>query len=180
MGQIAEGTLERRIADLESAVRALVAGGAVGGTAVAAADPSQLTLTGVINTSTLSAWGYNGPDVDLFVTAGRLLVQVAARLDIAGINTSLYMGYQVLGPAADQASLAGAAVAVAPDTVKSLSLQDHGAAQGTQGSISSFDLVTGLANGWYRVRSAYALGYTSQTTAPVGIATNRRLAVTRY
>jgi hypothetical protein len=106
--------------------------------------------------------------------------ELDAALQANGLNTSLYMAYEVRGPAIDQPSLATAPQLQAPDRSRSLSLQDDGSAQGTMGSISTFDLVPGLAVGWYRIRAAYALGFTSQTGTPVGIATNRRIAVTRY
>jgi hypothetical protein len=39
---------------------------------------------------------------------------------------------------------------------------------------------TGLRPGWYRVTEAYFLAYSGTSGAPYGIASNRRLSVTRY
>jgi hypothetical protein len=180
VAQTADNSLEQRIKALEDAVRSLTTSAAVGGTSVSASDASELDVIGTANVSTITAWNYAGPYVDLMVTGGRIMVDLAAALQANGLNTSLYMAYEVRGPAIDQPSLATAPQLQAPDRSRSLSLQDDGSAQGTMGSISTFDLVPGLAVGWYRIRAAYALGFTSQTGTPVGIATNRRIAVTRY
>lgn len=180
MAQTADNSLEGRIADLETAVRSLVATAAVGGTSIAAVDLTEADASGRANVSELAAWNYAGPFVDLRVTGGRIMVDLAAHIECSGANTSIYMGYEVRGPVADQASLVTAPQLIGPDVSRSLSLEDHASAMGTQGSISTFDLVPNLANGWYRVRAAYTVGYTSQTSIPNGLATNRRIAVTRY
>lgn len=183
MAQTADNSLEGRVAALEQWQRAQQNVAAVVGSSVAATNPAQLEIDGHNAVSELLPWNYAGPSVDLYVPGGRLTVMLAAALSVNGINTTAYMGYEVRGPVTDQSLLPGAQL-VGPTLEKSLSLEDHGSAQGTQGSISTFDLVTGLAVGWYRVNAAYTLGYTSQGggTAPIPLAlvTNRRVSVIRY
>lgn len=183
MAQTQDTSLDARIADLEASVRSMQAAAAVGGTSVAATNPGAVTLTGVASTAGSVAWDTaSGPSVDLLVVGGRLEVKVAASFEVYGNKCSLYVGYQVRGPVDDPAveDLATAAVVVAPDYEKAASLQDDGTGMNQLGAFSTFDVVTGLAVGWYRVIQAYALAYSGTTGAPYGIATNRRLSVTRY
>lgn len=182
MAQTRDDDLAARIAALESSVRALQTGGAVAGTAVAASDAGSVTLTGVTGTPGSVAWNVAaGPLVDLYVAGGRIKVDVAASFEVYGNKCSLYAGYTVLGPV-DAAELLDAAtpVLVAPTYEKSAQLQDDGTGMNQLGAFGSFDLVTGLEVGWYRVIEAYALAYSGTTGAPYGIASARRLSVTRY
>jgi hypothetical protein len=187
VAQIADNSLEARLKDLEDAVRSLLATAAVGGTTVAAANPDAVTLTGTAGTVGSLPWDVtSGPSVDLYVTGGRLLVQVAASFEVYGNKCSLFAGYRVAGPAplVDPATgipdFTGAPVTVAPTLEKSAQLQDDGTGMNQLGAFATFDLVTGLAPGWYRIVEAYDLAYSATTGAPYGIATFRRLAVTRY
>jgi len=189
MAQTVDNSLEQRIADLESAVRALTAGAALAGTAVGASAAGAVTLTGIASTLGSVPWDVGqGPSVDLYVQGGRLKVDMAASFEVYGNKTSLYVGYQILGgiPRAVDPSnpgvdlLAAAPVVRAPDYEKAASLQDDGVGMNQLGAFGTFDLVTGLAVGWYRVRLAYALAYGGTSGAPYGIATYRRLTVTRY
>jgi hypothetical protein len=183
VAQILADTLEQRIADLEGTVRSLVAAAAVGGTSEAATTPGAVTLTGTA--STVGGVGWNttaGPNVDLFSVGGRFRVDVGASFEVYGNKCSLFAGFQVRGPVLDPGveDLAAAPIVRAPSYEASASLQDDGVGMNQLGAFSTFDVVTGLEVGWYRVQTAYALSYSSTTGAPYGIATYRRLAVTRY
>jgi hypothetical protein len=187
MAQTADNTLEQRIADLESSVRALVAVAAVGGTSLAAADPAAVTLTGVASSVGSVDWNTTaGPVVDLYVQGGRVEVKVAASFEVYGNKCSLFAGYRILGPAplVDPATgipdFTAAPVRVAPSYEKSASLQDDGVGMNQLGAFGTFDMATGLTVGWYRVSEVYALTYSGTTGAPYGIASARRLTVTRY
>jgi hypothetical protein len=187
VAQVADGSLEARIRQLEETVRGLAAAAAVGGTTVAVRTAAGVTLTGVASSVGSVGWDTtSGPSVDLYVPGGRILVDVAASFEVYGNKCSLYAGYRVLGPApvVDTATnvpdFTGAPVAVAPSTETSASLQDDGTGMNQLGAFSSFDLVTGLPVGWYRIVECYFLAYSGTTGAPYGIATARRLAVTRY
>jgi hypothetical protein len=184
VAQTADNSLEGRIRDLEDSVRALTATAAVGGTTVADSNAAAVTLTGVAGAVGGVEWQY-ALQADLMVTGGRLLVNTAASFEVYGNKCSLYVGYRILGPAPVD-SVSGVpdwtapAVARAPSYEKSAQLQDDGVGMNQLGAFGTFDLVTGLAIGWYRVQQAYALSYSGTTGAPYGIATARRLAVTRY
>lgn len=188
MAQTADPSLEQRIADVESQVRAIVAGQALGGTSVAAKIPGAVTLTGIASTLGSVPWTTaDGPSVDLFVPSGRFRVDVAASFEVYGNKASLYAGFQVRGPVDARTDpdgsgdyLAAAPVLVPPDYERSASLQDDGAGMNQLGAFANFDVVTGLAVGWYRVQAAYALAYGGTTGPPYGIATYRRIAATRY
>jgi hypothetical protein len=188
MAQVADASLEARLKDLEDSVRSLQTTATVGGTTVAAANPDPVTLTGTAGTVGSLPWDVtSGPSVDLYVTGGRLKVDVAASFEVYGNKCSLFAGYQVRGPVSALTDpltgadlLAAAPVAVAPTLEKSAQLQDDGTGMNQLGAFATFDLVTGLAPGWYRIVEAYDLAYSATTGAPYGIATFRRLAVTRY
>jgi hypothetical protein len=189
VAQTADNSLEQRIADLESSVRALQAVAAVGGTSVAASNAAALTLTGVASTVGGVDWAVNiaaGPTVDLYVQGGRLRIDVAASFEVYGNKCSLFAGYRILGPAplvdptTNVPDFTGAAVAVAPSYEKAAQLQDDGVGMNQLGAFGTFDVVTGLTVGWYRVSEVYALGYSATSGAPYGIASARRLTVTRY
>jgi hypothetical protein len=179
MAQVPEEDLVARIATLESFMRAEQAAAAVGGTSVAALIVAGVTLTGVTGTAGGVDWTYGGPSVDLLVTGGRIEVKVGASFEVYGNKCSLFAGYRVRGPVVTADLLPGA-VAVAPSYEASAELQDDGVGMNQLGAFATFDVVTGLAVGWYRVEEAYALSYSGTTGAPYGIATYRRIAVTRY
>lgn len=187
MAQVADNSLEARIIDLESSVRSLLATAAIGGTTVAASNAAAVTLTGAAGTPGSVGWDVtSGPSVDLLITGGRVLVQVGANFEVYGNKCSLFTGYRVQGPttaARDTMGndlLAAAPVAVAPTLEKSAQLQDDGTGMNQLGAFSTFDLVTGLVAGWYRITETYFLAYSGTTGNPYGIASYRRLAVTRY
>jgi hypothetical protein len=187
VAQTADTSLEARILQLEDSVRALQNTAAVAGTAVAASNATAVTLTGAASTVGSVGWDTtSGPTVDLIVLGGRIRVDVAANFEVYGNKCSLYAGYQVRGPAVastDQYGndlLAPTPVVIAPSLPASAQLQDDGVGMNQLGAFASFDLVTGLRPGWYRVTEAYFLAYSGTSGAPYGIASNRRLSVTRY
>lgn len=181
MAQTADDDLAARILALESGLRALQSAAGVGGTSLAARDPAALTLTGTASTVGSVPWNTAaGPFVDLLVTGGRLRIDVAANLEVYGNKCSLYVGYQLSGPTTAQALLDVAAVLAAPLYDTAMQLQDDGTGMNQLGAFGTFDVVTGLESGWYRVVQSYGLSYSSTTGAPFGTATYRRLTATRY
>lgn len=187
MAQTADNTLEQRIADLESSVRALTTTAAVGGTSVAATDATAVTLTGVASTVGGVDWNVvAGPSVDLYVQGGRLRIDVAASFEVYGNKCSLFAGYRILGPAptvdptTGVADFTAAPVRIVPSYEKAAELQDDGVGMNQLGAFGTFDVITGLPVGWYRVAEVYALSYSGTTGAPYGIASARRLTATRY
>jgi hypothetical protein len=181
MAQTASDTdLAGRLLQLESAVRALQAAAAVGGTTVTASDAADNTITGTASTVGGDGWFFTGPAVDLFVANGRIEVKVAATLEVYGNRCSMFVGYRVKGPVDAQEELDDADTYQEPDYDRAIQLQDDGAGMNQLGAFGTFDLVEGLEVAWYRVTLAYALSYSSTTGAPYGIASARRLSVTRY
>jgi hypothetical protein len=186
MAQTSDDSLEQRLADLESAVRALQGAAAVGGTSVASTTPGTYTLTGVASTVGSVGWVTDqGPSVDLFLATGRVRVDVGAAFEVYGNKASLYAGFRVLGPAlfvsADGVpDFTGAPVARAPAFDPSAQLQDDGVGMNQLGGFSNWDVVTGLDVGWYRVAACYFLAYSGTSGAPYGAVSYRRIAATRY
>lgn len=187
MPQLTDNTLEARIRALEERVQSMQSAAAVGGTTVAAVNDGSVTLTGVAGSSGGVPWNTTaGPEVDLFVTGGRVRVDVAASFEVYGNKCSLFAGYRVIGPTPTNDPISGlpdftgALTVRAPDYAHAAELQDDGTGMNQLGAFATFDLVTGLDTGWYRITEAYALSYSGTTGAPYGIATDRRLAVTRY
>jgi hypothetical protein len=181
MAQTPDNSLEARIAALEQNARAAQTSAAVVGSAVAAVNPAQVTLTGVASTPGSVDWSYDGPTVDLFAV-GRMRVDLAARLEVHGNKASVYAGYRVQGPASSVDAAAGAAVLVAPDVTRAIEFQDpDGTGMSRLAGMGVHDVVTGLASGYYRVTMAYFLAYSGTTgSAPYTNITNRRLSVTLY
>lgn len=181
MAQLQDNSLDQRIADLEASVRSLLSAAAVGGTSVAATDPASVTLTGTANTPLgVVPWQYNGPTVELFVSGGRLRIDLAAAIEVTGAKAEYFLGYRVIGPSVDQAGLASAPVRIDPTYATAYSVRYTGQPMAATGNGGTFDLVTGLPIGWYRIVQAQSLSYGSDTGIPNGFAQNRRLAVTRY
>lgn len=199
MAQVADNSLEGRLAQVESGLRALRAtnltdlasvtdasGSAVPlgqlafGQAVAA-NTFAVTLTGSAGSPGTVPWDVTvGPATDVRVSGGTLRVDVAAALEAYGNRCSVFAGYRVLGPADTQAGALTAAQAVAPDYTRAIELQDDAVGMNARGAFGTFDVVPNLAPGWYRVVMAYALTYSGTVDPPYGIITNRRLVATPY
>lgn len=194
MAQTTEQSLEGRISDLEAFARSWSAGNLTDLASVVNAEGRYVPLSslafGLVSATDLPAvqldggnppagpggvgWIYGGPQLDVFVAGGNLLVLTAGALHAQGNKCGMYQSYRLLGPTA--APSIDGAVAVAPAYDRAVLAFDPGYAQGTDIGAASFGTHTGLAIGWYRVQSAYAISF-SGGMYTVGIATNRRLAV---
>jgi len=181
MAQTTDDSLEDRIARLEQAARAAQTSQAVVGSAVAAVNAAQVSLTGPTTGAPGSVgWDYSGPSVDLFAV-GRMRVDLAARLEVRGNKASAYAGYRVQGPSPDLASVGAAPVLQAPDITRAIEFQDpDGSGMSRLAGMGVHDLVTGLATGYYRVTMAFFLAFSGTTGAPYANISNRRLSVTIY
>lgn len=187
MAQLVDTSLEGRLRDLEAAVRSLRATNltdlatvvdASGATVplsalafgqVAARDAGQLTLT-----ANAASWIAGTPALDVFVTGGRLRVDVAARLLVGGSNLRMAMSYSVTGPT-DIPSTTGAPVQAADET-RALAIKSTGNAVSVEIAGGFPDLVENLPRGWYRVTSAYQLyGEVNDPADTFGYAFGRRL-----
>lgn len=123
-------------------------------------------------------WSGWGPQVEVYVTGGKLRVDVAAALTASGNKFSMYMGYAIYGPSAAQGGAKALAVAAAYD--RSIEVQHNSTGMDHRAAMGTFGLHTGLAAGWYLVQAQYACSYSNFTTAQYGDAANRRLLVTPY
>ncbi len=178
MSRAADSSLEQRILDLESAQRAARTADPFG--QITADDPTAVALTGTASTVGQVGWVYGNPVITLYVKSGRLRVDVAAALVASGNKASAYISWQILGPAATAEDAPSAAEVVAPAFSRAVEVQHSHAGQDQRGAAGTFGLHTGLAPGFYRVRAAYNLTYSSTTTAPTAEISNRRLAVMPY
>lgn len=184
MAQTPDSDLAARILRLESVVRALQTAASNRGAVTAAEDSSSYRIDAPVNVAGTTAWVTDqGPTLDVFVPGGRLLVDWSVQQDVyAGGGAVTAVGrssYQIVGPS-DSAGygLDVAAVLRPPDFTRAALVKDKGGAASMTGTPAAFDLVTGLAVGWYRVSLAYNLTYNSSTSAPFHIASNRVLTAT--
>ena len=189
MAQYRDASLEARIAALEATVRSQRASNLTDRAAVvnasgryvplsalafgqvAAVDLGQYTLRE--NTAT---WKLGAPALDVYVTGGKLRVDVAARIVTGGFNLRMGMSYRVTGPTTDPSD-AGAQVR-APDESRAILLKNQ---QGAFAEMAAGfpDLVENLNPGWYRVQGAYQLlGEQNTPDDTYGAAFNRRLFAT--
>lgn len=193
MAQIASTSLESRIEELEAFARSWSAGNITSRASVVNAAGRYVPLDqlafGLVPASDLGytelnggnpaaapggvGWIYGTPSLDVYVTGGNLLVLSAAELHAQGNKCGMYQSYRLLGPTTE-ASGAGA-VAVAPAYDRALQVFDPGYGQGTTLGAATFGTHTGLAIGWYRVQSAYAISF-SGGMFTYGSAINRRIA----
>lgn len=192
-------SLEQRVLDLEAAMRGqratnqterisvINAAGQVvplsqlAFGSVSATDAGLVTFTVAANAGPGSqGWLYSGPSVDVYVTSGRLRIDLAAALVSSGNRFSTFMGYRVLGPATSQADLAAAAQYAAPDYTRAIELQHNSSGMDVRGAFGTHDTRTGLPVGWYRVVASYAATYSGYTSAQNGSAENRRLTVAPF
>jgi hypothetical protein len=189
MAQVRDTSLEARIASLEAVVRSqrssnltdraavvnasgrYVPLSALAFGQVAAVDLTQFTLT-----ANEAAWKLGAPALDVYVTGGKLRVDVAARIVTGGFNLRMGMSYRLTGPTAEPSD-AGAEVR-APNESRALLLKNQ---QGAFAEMAAGfpDLVEGLNPGWYRVQGAYQLlGELNDPADTFGAASNRRLFAT--
>jgi hypothetical protein len=178
MAQTLDDTLEARLGELETGLRALRTANPFG--QITAVDLALVELWGTPSTVGSVGWVSGTPLVSLYVASGRLRVDVAASQVASGNKCSVYTSYAVLGPAATAALSLTAAQVVAPAYDRSYEVQHSGTGQDARGAASTFGLHTGLAPGWYTVAARYALTYSSTAVAPYGGITNRRLSAMPY
>jgi hypothetical protein len=191
VAQIAETSLEARIANLESQVRSLTASNwtdrasvvnaegryvplsSLAFGQVAARDTGQVSLTA--NTAT---WFYGNPSLDVYVQGGRLRLDVAGWLIVGGLNLRLSMSYRVIGPT-ETAGEASSTVPVDAHESRALMLTSKGNAASYEMAAGFPDLIEGLAPGWYRVQGAYQLvGEANAPADTFGYVINRRIFAT--
>lgn len=179
MAQTNDASLEQRLLDLESSVRALRTTDPFG--LVTASNPAQVEMWGVANAGPGGVgWIGGGPTLSLYVASGRLRVDVAAALDTAGNKAEVFMSWAVLGPADSAAASLTAAQAIGPAYDRSIEIQYNGTGMDQRSAQATFDTHPGLAPGWYTVTARYALSYSGSTTQPYGLVTNRRVAAMPY
>lgn len=117
------------------------------------------------------------PFVDVLITGGRARVDLTNVASVSGsIQTRLIMGYNISGPAPDQAGLAAAPEARAPDRSRAV------VTGSTYGDVtgSTFDYVTGLAPGWYRFALRYMFQWFPEQGPPGALVSAPRIAVAPY
>lgn len=124
-------------------------------------------------------WFGWGPAVWVYVTGGKLRVDIACQEEASGNKCSAYMSYGVYGPSA----AAGGAIGpnVAPPTYdRSVETMQYSSGMGARNSMGTFGLHTGLPPGWYYVQAQYATTYSNWTSDQWGIWRNRRLLATPF
>jgi hypothetical protein len=208
MAQTADGTLERRIADLEAQVRSMRAtnltdlasvvdasGNSVplSGLAfgqVSAENPAvgAVSLTSTANVATSGqdtdpmAWTYlASPILDVLVKGGRMRVDWAAVLAANANQTAspeISMSYQVLFRGPSNDGTVNTRV-VNPSRYRCIKIVNYGASPRVE-SYGTFAFHTGLAPGWYRVQTGFYLAYQSSTTTVTCSADYPRLAATPF
>lgn len=196
MAGVVDQSLEAKFLELEAAVRAMRARNPLDDAAVVSPSTgayvamsslafgqvadSDASLLEVITPSGIggSAWIAGNPAVNVYVTGGRLRVDVAAALVASGNKLSMFMSYALFGPST-VAAAPSAPQLVAPAYSRAVEVQHNSTGMDHRMAAGTFGLHTGLVTGWYRVVSYYATAY-SNTTNPYGSAENRRLAATPY
>lgn len=193
MAQTADQTLEQRIADLESALRAVRTAnpfGMVGWTwtdeQIDNGDDNKV-MSGVFNASGGTGWlpatGIQ-PQVDVLVNSGRLRVDLSASLFVQGRSAYTSLSYALIGPSVDAAGLDVAPELMAGDGMRAVSIASpniNGAVMNA--SMATFVLEEALVAepGWYRVAARYNLVYAADSTVtPLGQVFVPRLSVMPY
>ncbi len=186
-----DNSLEGRLAELERRLRSLETGNLLERASVVDASGEYVELSSLAFgqasavepltaqfTVNSPAWSYGAPTLDVYVTGGRLRVDLAAHLLAYGVNLRMAMGYRLLGPGDEEGGDLDT-VAQAPADSRALFVISNGETIATQVSSGIADLATGLARGWYRVQCAYQLsGETQPAGQTSGAALNRRLFAT--
>lgn len=149
---------------------------------VAAVDVALVQMSTTSEVPGGLGWYGWGPQVNVLVTGGRLLVNVAAALTASGNKVSTFMGYGIYGPGVDKPAglaLAGPLI-VAPAYDRSIEVQHGGTGMDQRAAMGTFGLHEGLPEGWYTVQAQYALSFSGTTGGPYGDASNRRILATPY
>lgn len=147
---------------------------------VAATDVAQVDLNGGNPAPAPGGAGWFGwgPAVWVYVTGGKLRVDVAAALHAQGNKTSTYLSYGVYGPTPTAAGAVGPLV-TPPAYDRSVMVFDPGVGQGQDLAAGTFGLHSDLAPGWYYVQAQYAMAW-SGGMFTYGNARDRRLLATPF
>ncbi len=191
MAQTIDNSVEGRLAEVEAALRSLLAtnltdlasvtdasGRLVPLSALAFGQVAVRDLNLVALTTNSTAWVSIGPSLDVRVRGGRLRVDLAARLIVAGFNLRIGASYALRGPAATAADLATAPLRQAAAESRALLVKNQqGGFAEAAGGVP--DLVEGLPEGWYRVTMhAQLSGEVNTAPDTYGNVSNRRLFAT--
>jgi hypothetical protein len=206
MVQLADNTLEGRIARLEQQVRSLTAGNLTNNASVVDAQGNAVPLsglafgqvqaiqtgngvasfTGTANTGagrSVAPWMNGALLVNVLVKGGRLRVDWAANMSALGVQVQTIYSYTVTflgnGAALDPALDVPANVVVPADFYRALVVYDPNNIGAIVGH-GTWAFHTGLAPGWYRVRAAYQFGYASTPQAPTANVDYPRIAATPF
>lgn len=149
---------------------------------VAAVDVGLIEMSSTTTVPGGLGWFGYGPQVNVLVTGGRLLVNVAGALTAAGNKCSAYMSYGVYGPGADKpaGSVLAGPLRVGPAYDRSVEVQHSHSGQDQLAAAGTFGLHEDLPEGWYTVRAEYALSFSGTPLGPYGSARNRRILATPY
>jgi hypothetical protein len=193
------GSLEQRLTDVEAGLRSLMTGNWTERASVVNAEglavplsqlafgmaaSTDLGLTeinvGIPGGPGSAGWFYGTPRLDVLVNGGRLLVLTAAALVASGNKASMFQSYRLIGPTVTAGAVTTVMpVAVGPAYDRAVEVQHSHSGMDQRGAAGTFGLHTGLAPGWYRIESAYAMSY-SGGMPTYGSATNRRIAALPY
>lgn len=192
MAQIAETSLEARIAALEAQARSLAASNWTDRASVTNASgrfvplsslafgqvvaemPPVVELWGVANAGPGGVgWIAGDPTLDVYVSGGGLRVDVGAALTASGNKCSMFMSYAVIDLSVGQ-------TLVAPDYARSIEVQHNAQGMDQRAAMGTFGFDLQLVQGWYRVQARYALSYSGWTSTPYGSAERRRIAATPF
>jgi hypothetical protein len=132
-----------------------------------------------LSTTNVATWIALTPYVDVYVPAGRMRVDIAARLVVSGVNLRIGMGYRVTGPTEFPGS--GGAVLQAPDEARALLLKSNGNVAFSEMAAGMPDLVDVGDPGWYRVQAYGQLyGEVNLPGDTTGNLSNRRVFATPF
>lgn len=207
MAQVLDTSLEQRVLDLESQVRALRAtnltdlasvvdasGAPVPLSSLAFGQVSSIlsgvgvaTSAGIAGTAVgtgSTAWTIADPTVEVLVRGGRLRVDWAALIAILGGSAaaaaSWSYSYAVDFIGAEGARGTVSTRVINPSYYRAIMARDQ-AVVGQYVEAGNWFMHTGLAPGWYRVRAAWLLAYSSTAgTQPQGFGDNPRIAATPF
>lgn len=180
MAQTNDDTLEQRLLDLESGLRAVRTTNPFGLVAAEIvldpAGPGQFSiLKGDYDNGTTVATGPRtvpeGPWVDLYVGSGRLRVDVSSSVNpVGGALVEAYIGHRVWGPAVTQADLDAAPVVSSFSTSEAFMVQVPNAtgASSVRGVGGNFGIRADLTPAWYRARAVFGSSYPTAAAATAG------------
>lgn len=182
--------LEARLQGIEQQLRALRTRNPLDAGAIVNASGQYVPLSALafgqaaaVRTDTVQItensgqWYTGDPFVDVYVTSGRLRVDVAALLTASGNKAKMRMGYAILGPGSVPGGNNGSQV-VGPDDVRCLSVLMDSQGISQEMAAGYPVLHEGLTPGWYRIESRYRLTTAAGASGYYGTAVNRRIFAT--